>query len=174
MKVVVLLQRTLGRAKLSKRSRATWHTPHLRHIEADDGGGGRCGASGPYGDMKDDGGARWTCLWSGRGSGWAQARRARTRRGPEPPRTCGRNRGSASEVTELTPNLRAEARQLEADLFGPRPGPTASRRAERRAATVQRQESRKRPRVREGGTRRDPDGPDGPAERERTARGVLV
>jgi ribonuclease HI len=43
-------------------------------------------------------------------------------------------------VTELTPDLRAEARQLEADLFGPRPGPTASRRAERRAATVQRQE----------------------------------
>ena len=43
-------------------------------------------------------------------------------------------------VTELTPDLRAEARQLEEDLFGPRPGSTASRRAERRAATVQRQE----------------------------------
>ena len=43
-------------------------------------------------------------------------------------------------VTELTPDLRAEARQLEEDLYGPRPGSTASRRAERRAATVQRQE----------------------------------
>ena len=39
-------------------------------------------------------------------------------------------------VTELTPDLRAEARQLESDLFGSRPGPTVSRRAERRAAAV--------------------------------------
>ena len=43
-------------------------------------------------------------------------------------------------VTELTPDLRAEARQLEEYLYGPRPGSTVSRRAERRAATVQRQE----------------------------------
>ena len=43
-------------------------------------------------------------------------------------------------VTELTPDLRAEARKLESDLFGPRPGPTVSRRAERRAAAAQRQE----------------------------------
>ena len=43
-------------------------------------------------------------------------------------------------VTELTPDLRAEARKLESDLFGPRLGPTVSRRAERRAAAAQRQE----------------------------------
>ena len=43
-------------------------------------------------------------------------------------------------ITELTTDLRAEARQLEMDLFGPRPGPTASRRADRRAAAAQRQE----------------------------------
>ena len=53
-------------------------------------------------------------------------------------------------VTELTPDLRAEARRLEMDLFGPRrtraaetsrraDGP-ASRRADRRSATAQRQE----------------------------------
>ena len=53
-------------------------------------------------------------------------------------------------VSELTPDLRAEARQLEMDLFGPRrtraavtsrraDGP-ASRRADRRSATAQRQE----------------------------------
>ena len=47
---------------------------------------------------------------------------------------------SRVSVTELTADLRAEARQLKTDLFGPRPGSTASRRADRRAATVQRQE----------------------------------
>ena len=45
-----------------------------------------------------------------------------------------------TSVTELTADLRAEARQLEMDLFGPRPGSTASHRADRRASTVQRQE----------------------------------
>ena len=53
-------------------------------------------------------------------------------------------------VTELTPDLRAEARRLEMDLFGPRrtraaetsrrADGTASRRADRRSATAQRQE----------------------------------
>ena len=53
-------------------------------------------------------------------------------------------------VTELTPDLRAEARQLEMDLFGPRRARaadtsrgadgTASRRADRRASVAQRQE----------------------------------
>jgi hypothetical protein len=43
-------------------------------------------------------------------------------------------------VTELTADLRAEARQLERDLFGPRPGPVASHRAGRRASAAQRQE----------------------------------
>ena len=43
-------------------------------------------------------------------------------------------------VTELTADLRAEARQLETELFGPRPGSAASHRADRRASTAQRQE----------------------------------
>jgi ribonuclease HI len=51
-------------------------------------------------------------------------------------------------VTELTPDLRAEARQLEIELFGPRRSTAAearrradaSRRADRRAAAAQRQE----------------------------------
>ena len=53
-------------------------------------------------------------------------------------------------VTELTPDLRAEARRLEMDLFGPRrtraaetsrrADGTASRRADRRFSTAQRQE----------------------------------
>ena len=43
-------------------------------------------------------------------------------------------------VTELTADLRAEARQLQRDLFGPCPGPIASHRADRRAVTAQRQE----------------------------------
>ena len=43
-------------------------------------------------------------------------------------------------VTELTADLRAEARQLERELFGPRPGPIASHRARRRASAAQRQE----------------------------------
>ena len=53
-------------------------------------------------------------------------------------------------VTELTPDLRAEARRLEMELFGPRrkrvaetsprADATASRRADRRSAAVQRQE----------------------------------
>ena len=53
-------------------------------------------------------------------------------------------------VTELTPDLRAEARRLEMELFGPRhqrgaetsqrTDALASRRADRRAAAVQRQE----------------------------------
>ena len=53
-------------------------------------------------------------------------------------------------VTELTPDLRAEARRLEMELFGPRrkrvaetsprADAAASRRADRRAAAVQRQE----------------------------------
>ena len=53
-------------------------------------------------------------------------------------------------VTELTPDLRAEARRLEMDLFGPRrtraaetsrrADRSASRRADRRSATAQRQE----------------------------------
>ena len=51
-------------------------------------------------------------------------------------------------VTELTPDLRAEARQLEMELFGPRRSTAAeaqrradaSRRADRRAAAAQRQE----------------------------------
>ena len=53
-------------------------------------------------------------------------------------------------VTELTPDLRAEARQLEKEIFGPRRTPAAearqradapaSRRADRRATAAQRQE----------------------------------
>ena len=53
-------------------------------------------------------------------------------------------------VTELTPDLRAEARQLEMEIFGPRRTPAAearqradapaSRRADRRATAAQRQE----------------------------------
>ena len=53
-------------------------------------------------------------------------------------------------VTELTPDLRAEARQLEMELFGPRraaaaearrrAGAPASRRGDRRATAAQRQE----------------------------------
>ena len=43
-------------------------------------------------------------------------------------------------VTELTADLRAEARQLEMELFGPRPGSAASHRADRRSSTAQRQE----------------------------------
>ena len=37
-------------------------------------------------------------------------------------------------VTELTADLRAEARQLEMELFGPRPGKTASHRVDGAAA----------------------------------------
>ena len=45
-------------------------------------------------------------------------------------------------VTELTPDLRAEARRLEMELFGPRHKQAAetSRRADRRSAAAQRQE----------------------------------
>ena len=68
-------------------------------------------------------------------------------------------------VTELTPDLRAEARQLETELFGPRrtaaearADAPASRRADRRAAVAQRQERERdaqqwRARLRETGRR---------------------
>ena len=130
------------------------------------GGHGRCGcgASGPYGDMKDDGGARWTCLWSGRGSKVGLRRAALGRDGDlnhlAPVGVPGRNRGSASDGlghgadAELTGGGEAAGGRP----LRPAPwtdGEPASRKTRGDGSAARVCPARPRVTVREGGTRRD-------------------
>ena len=56
------------------------------------------------------------------------------------PTTARAKREAGDAEAGAAADLRAEARQLEMELFGPRPGSSVSHRADRRASTVQRQE----------------------------------